>query len=534
MRPRSIAAKLVLATSIVVAVAVVASAWFAHHTIATLMTNQIAARRDAGERAIIRESNLVAKAAGNAAALPLGTNAYSDLPAVLDAALRDDRERGEHRISWIVVTDIDGNVAAQTAGAPDANKRVEFARLLPLPMGKDVSDDVSHVRIAAEKADWVYGTVVLLGDEPVGTLRIGISSEGLERELTASITAARDNATASQRRLLWLAGLILLVGILAAGTWGRNLGRPIEALTLQAKRIAGGDLTQRAVANRRDELGTLAQSFNFMADRIGDLLEEQALRVALAKEMDLARQVQRAMLPPETLDTHGVLRIAGHCEPASSCGGDWWSFRKLGGERLLVVIGDATGHGIHSAMIAATARGAVEGLSSVDEKLLTPEQALRAIDAAIRDVGEHDVIMTAFAAVIDPTAGTLTYANAGQNFPYVLNTTEHGEVRKANVIIAPSNPLGDPGIPVSIASGTVTVFAGDMLACFSDGVIERGNAAGRMYGERRLQKSLIGQTVGDGAALVELRNHVMRDIESFAAGVPAEDDITFVLCHVAP
>ena len=159
---------------------------------------------------------------------------------------------------------------------------------------------------------------------------------------------------------------------------------------------------------------------------------------------------------------------------------------------------------------------------------------MRAIDAAIRDVGEHDVIMTAFAAVIDPTAGTLTYANAGQNFPYVLNTTEHGEVRKANVIIAPSNPLGDPGIPVSIASGTVTVFAGDMLACFSDGVIERGNAAGRMYGERRLQKSLIGQTVGDGAALVELRNHVMRDIESFAAGVPAEDDITFVLCHVAP
>ena len=59
-------------------------------------------------------------------------------------------------------------------------------------------------------------------------------------------------------------------------------------------------------------------------------------------------------------------------------------------------IGDATGHGIHSAMIAATARGAVEALASFDEKALTPDQVLRAIDQAIRMVGEHNVLMTAF------------------------------------------------------------------------------------------------------------------------------------------
>ena len=66
---------------------------------------------------------------------------------------------------------------------------------------------------------------------------------------------------------------------------------------------------------------------------------------------------------------------------------------------MLLVLGDATGHGIHSAMIAATARGAVEALAAVDERLLTPEQVLRAIDHAIRMVGEHNVLMTAFAAV---------------------------------------------------------------------------------------------------------------------------------------
>ena len=136
--------------------------------------------------------------------------------------------------------------------------------------------------------------------------------------------------------------------------------------------------------------------------------------------------------------------------------------------------------------------------------------------------------MTAFAAVLDPSAGTLNYANAGQNFPYVLKTNASGVIESVHVIIAPSNPLGDPGIPVSIHCDSVGFSSGDMLACFSDGVIERGNAAGRMYGERRLQKALVGHGVGD---LVALRDHVMRDIENFAGDIAAEDDITFVLCQ---
>ena len=79
--------------------------------------------------------------------------------------------------------------------------------------------------------------------------------------------------------------------------------------------------------------------------------------------MELARQVQQAMLPPTVLDQHGALKVVGYCKPASSCGGDWWMYRKLSNGRMLLVLGDATGHGIHSAMIAATARGAVEALA---------------------------------------------------------------------------------------------------------------------------------------------------------------------------
>ena len=122
-------------------------------------------------------------------------------------------------------------------------------------------------------------------------------------------------------------------------------------------------------------------------------------------------------------------------------------YRKLSAGRMLLVLGDATGHGIHSAMIAATARGAVEALAGVDERLLTPEQVLRAIDHAIRMVGEHNVLMTAFAAVFDSTTGALHYANAGQNFPYVIKLRrDRACSSEASIIAASGNPLGDRNI----------------------------------------------------------------------------------------
>jgi sigma-B regulation protein RsbU (phosphoserine phosphatase) len=271
-----------------------------------------------------------------------------------------------------------------------------------------------------------------------------------------------------------------------------------------------------------------------MADRIGALLIEQAAKASLEKEMDLARMVQQSMLPPHTLDAHGALKVVGYCAPASSCGGDWWMYRKLSGERMLIVVGDATGHGIHSAMIAATARGAVEALGSVDERLLTPEQSLRAIDAAIRNVGEHNVIMTAFAAVFDGTTGVLQYANAGQNFPYVMKLGVTRLVEDAEIIAAAGNPLGDRQISVEIRRGSLQLQPGALFVCFTDGLVERANPAGKLFGDRRLRNSIRGQALPDGAALVTLRDRVLADVERHAAGEVASDDITFVLCQYDP
>jgi len=201
---------------------------------------------------------------------------------------------------------------------------------------------------------------------------------------------------------------------------------------------------------------------------------------------------------------------------------------------MLLVLGDATGHGIHSAMIAATARGAVEALAAVDERLLTPDQVLRAIDQAIAMVGEHNVLMTAFAAVFDSQSGALHYANAGQNFPYVMKLGQTRVLEQASIIAASGNPLGDRNIAIEIRRGQLQMRPGDLFVCFTDGVVERANPAGKLFGDRRLRSTLTGQPVPDGESLVQLRDRVLATLDRYAEGKQADDDITFVMCQFDP
>jgi serine phosphatase RsbU (regulator of sigma subunit) len=524
-----ISAKLIVTTSVVVAVAVGVATWFSQQTIDDLTAKQIDTRRVEGEKAIATQSEYLAKSVANAVASPLANNMLgADLALPLEQAMRDDHASGDDRVQWLVVTDEAGTIDARAGNAP-----TEVGTLDKLLAVEKPSGGVTHARVGAS-SDWVYRTPIRIGERQVGMLRMGVTTAGLEAELRKTLVAAEDRAAASRKRV-WLIALgVLGIGVLAAALQGVSLARPVKVLTRQAERIAAGDLKTRVPEGRGDELGVLARTFNFMSDAMVQLLAAQAQKVSLEKEMELARAVQQAMIPPDRLDEHGAFKVCGYCMPASQCGGDWWMYRKLQNGRMLLVIGDATGHGIHSAMIAACARGAVEALAAVDEKLLVPDQVLRAIDHAIRMVGDHNVLMTAFAAVFDSDRGTLHYANAGQNFPYVMKLNAGRVLEQASIIAASGNPLGDRHIAVEIRRGSLQLTPGDLFVCFTDGLVERSNPAGKLFGDRRLRSALTGQALPDGNSLVAVRDKVLAANEKHAEGSPADDDITFVLCQFDP
>ncbi|MFT3697245.1 MAG: SpoIIE family protein phosphatase [Kofleriaceae bacterium] len=521
-----ISAKLIFTTSVVVALAVAAATWFSQRSIQELTTEQLRDRRASGETAIARQAGLVVESIANASAHAIANNQYSDLPPVLEAAMKEDKA-GVDQLQWISLADATGQVIAATPTAPTGAKLADLEKLLP------ASDSVASARIGTG-SEWIYGAPIKLGTNGIGKIRIGVTSAALETELAKSLSEADAAAQASRQKLLLIALVVLGIGIVAAGLQSVSIARPIRVLTSQANRIATGDFGMRVPDQRGDELGVLARTFNFMSDAMVQLIEQNANKASLEKEMELARQVQQAMLPASQLDQHGYFKVIGVCMPASQCGGDWWMYRKLPNGRMLFVLGDATGHGIHSAMIAATARGAVEALAAVDEKLLTPEQVLRAIDQAIAMVGDHNVLMTAFAAVFDSQQGVLHYANAGQNFPYVIKLGQQKVLEEASIIAASGNPLGDRNIAVEIRRGSLQLRPGDLFVCFTDGVVERANRAGKLFGDRRLRSALTGQPMYDNNSLIALRDRVLSALERHAEGQMAEDDVTFVLCQYDP
>jgi serine phosphatase RsbU (regulator of sigma subunit) len=527
-RGPSLSARLIVATSLLLAVAVAAAAWFGIRTIDRNARADAAARRTSGEAAIRREAELLARHVAGAAAVPLAGSSYADLTQVVQSARQE-----YDRVRWLMVIDRQdpagrGNVVAHTGGAPAYDGE---------------ADDVT-AELAAARPDAVVSrpgddggfsaTQIRLGDRVLGEVRLGISTADLADELAASLRAADARAERSLRDVLLAAIAILAIGVVVAAAQALRMSRPLRALTQQASRIAGGDLQHRVPVTSGDEIGTLALHFNFMADRLVELMQEYASKMALEREMLLAREVQQAMIPPPRLVVHGDVKLVGHCAPASSCGGDWWMYRALADGRVLLVVGDTTGHGLHSAMVAATARGAVEALANHDERLLEPEPVLRAIDAAIRNIGDHSLVMTCFAAVADASRGLLRYANAGHNFPYVVHQRRDRAHERTSVIAASGNPLGDRNVSPLIRTGQRRLEAGDLLVMFTDGVVERSNRAGKLFGDRRLRNTLLRKAPGEGESLVAMRDLLLGELERFAEGQAAEDDVTVVLCLYDP
>ena len=302
--------KLMLTTSIVVAAAVAISAWFGQRTIAELARDDVAARRTTGEAAIVREAELLTKNVATATAIPMAQQAFGEVGPLIAATLRD-----YPRIQWIAVAS-DGKLVAATPGAPT----VVFDDLT------DARGGIGHRRVAPDKPDWIYGSDIRLGEQVLGQLRLGVSTAELDAELARVVATADDQAKRSMRTVWMVALALLALGVVLAAVQGIRTGRPLRALATSAAKIAAGDLRQRVDDRRHDEIGALATNFNFMADRLGQLMVEQAAKASMERELALARSVQQGMLPPPDVVEHGRFRVVGHCEPASSCGGDWWTY----------------------------------------------------------------------------------------------------------------------------------------------------------------------------------------------------------------
>jgi sigma-B regulation protein RsbU (phosphoserine phosphatase) len=522
----SLATKLIAAIVLLLVATVGAAGFFSARSIESFGREEAARSRAEGEKAMKAQAELVARHLATSAGLPLAEGNFTYISSLAETTLADDR-----RIEWLLISDATSDrVVARAGGAPAVDT---LADDLTGELKKAQGAEVARVIHRVDPKDHnrtVFGANVSVGDRVVGQVRLALSTRDLETALAASIAAAQERARDSARQLVLLAAVILVMGVVVGAYQGLRITRPLKSLARVAQQVSAGDFTQRAQVSSQDEIGRLASAFNGMTENLGALLEEMTVKAQLERELELARSVQELMSPPPDPISVDGITLAGFCEAATQCGGDWWHYRQLSGGRVLLVIGDVTGHGMPAAMIAATARGAVEALAMMDDRDLTPSRVLDCIDGAIRDVGSARLLMTCFALVLSPSQNIVDYANAGHTFPYIARVVEEGTLTDLSVLAVNGNPLGNP--TKCVRTGSMKLLPGQLFVLCTDGLVDRLDAKGERFGDKRLRRLLQKSRFEAGGEVpaVAVRDLIIGEVKAFAGNYPADDDTTLVVC----
>jgi serine phosphatase RsbU (regulator of sigma subunit) len=281
--------------------------------------------------------------------------------------------------------------------------------------------------------------------------------------------------------------------------------RPMGVLYLDSREK--GQLV--SVAARRALEGVAGEAAS--AIESARLYREATEKAGLERELQLAAEIQRALLP-ESSQAGPHFSVAAASMPCRSIGGDFFDYFHLPDGRFAFTLGDVSGKGPPAALLSAMIQGA---FASQVTAVASPAELLANVNRTLI----RRAVQARFATVIYgvlATDGRLTYSNAGHNPPMLIG---RGGVRR----------LDTGGLILGLfpqaryEEDTLQMEQGDTLVVFSDGVTEAPNADDEQFGEERLLRCL-DEHRGRSPELV--LDNIFGSVRAFAASVAQSDDVT--------
>ena len=270
-------------------------------------------------------------------------------------------------------------------------------------------------------------------------------------------------------------------------------------------RVVGGKIAE--------EWSEGTYAYELAQQRLDSELRE---RERIEQELQVARRIQQASLPKEVPTLEGW-QITPYYQPAREVGGDFYDFHLLSEGRLGLLVGDATGKGVPAALVMSTTCGMLQ-LAAQALDFFSPGEVLAQVNETLFARIPTNMFVTCFYAILDPNSGSLTYANAGHDLPYLRHSGDAEELRARGM------PLGlMPGM--SYEEKEVVLDAGNAAFFYSDGLVEAHDPEGEMFGFPRLRE-LIAWHAEDKRALGDF---LMKGLYSFVGDDwEQEDDITLL------
>jgi serine phosphatase RsbU (regulator of sigma subunit) len=244
------------------------------------------------------------------------------------------------------------------------------------------------------------------------------------------------------------------------------------------------------------------------------LVERERERQRLEQEINIARDIQQALLPRDFRE-YPHLAVTGFNLPCLSVGGDYFDVFPLSDGRTAFLIADVSGKGLGAALLTTMLQGALSGMTLGTD----PARVFSHINRFLCDHSEVGRYATMFFGILDQQ-GHLEFINAGHPSPFLIR---RGAAEEA--FTEGSFPVGL--VPeAQYTAVCLQLEPGDTLVLFSDGVTEAADPDEQMFGIARLKQLLTGQME---CPLEQLQKCVLEAVENFARGAHQADDLTLLI-----
>ncbi len=245
------------------------------------------------------------------------------------------------------------------------------------------------------------------------------------------------------------------------------------------------------------------------------LFQESLAKQRLEEELSLAHAIQEKLLPRDMPAFIGCVVSTFHI-PTKQVGGDYFDVIKMNENTICVAIADVSGKGFPAALLMANLQSAFRALMAADLRI---DQIAERLNKIVYDNTDYDRFITFFAALYDSSEKSLSYINAGHNYPFLMKFD-------GRVIRLDKGGLMLGVLPnVKYESGHEIIEAGDFLYMFTDGVNEALNEEGEQFTEERIADLL---RLNAGLTADEILETVRKEVASFVGDAPQSDDITQV------
>ncbi len=354
-----------------------------------------------------------------------------------------------------------------------------------------------------------------------------VSDSGWSMGIAVPMTSLLRPAFSFGFLILMLILLGLMIVSLICRKAIRKFAQPLVQLAGSATEVARGKFdTPLPEIRTEDEIRLLRDSFDDMQKSLSKYIEEltetTAQKASMENELDIARNIQMAMLPmtwPAFPDRDDI-DIFGSLTPAKAVGGDLYDFCIRDG-KLFFCIGDVSGKGIPASLVMAVISSMFRTLSASEDG---PDKLISVINSSMADRNESLMFVTLFAGELDLTTGKLKYCNAGHNAPIII---EDGTPRFLKT---------DSNVPVGIMADwdyslqTTELPAGTILFLYTDGLTEAAREDGSLFGEDRVLTNLAGHEAS--APSKDLVSQMKDSVKEFVSDAEQSDDLTMLVIKV--